>query len=256
MSPASASGLLTTAPPGKPTQPQAEGLIKAKDTAGSGWDERSRGRSGQYLVGKLFLRCGLWAYCSKADCQEHPAPSKPGGNAQFVGCPLLLSWRLCCQPWVLSTRLLRSAAQRSPCSPASPGDQGQSRTRPPGRELAVLETSSPVCPQGQKPVRQLLTSVQELGWTPAVRCNCFFLGRLTRGKLAVTRSLTNQGEQKGQKAWPPLHRVVMVRFPLLSWLRMLILLPACSAEGRNRGKSLFQETGGTERYKWGIFLFK
>ena len=123
MSPASASRLFTTAPPGKPMQPQAEGLIRAKDTAGSGWDERSRGRSGQYSVGKLFLHCGLWAYCSKADCQEHPAPSKAGGDASSSWtAPSSLSSRLCCQLWALSTRLPEDSCTE--VTPAHPPAQG------------------------------------------------------------------------------------------------------------------------------------
>ena len=130
MSPASASRLFTTAPPGKPMQPQAEGLIRAKDTAGSGWDERSRGRSGQYSVGKLFLHCGLWAYCSKADCQEHPAklgemppvrglPPPPCPRGSAASCGL-------CQPGSL-----RTAAQRSPLLTPQPRDW-QSRTQATG----------------------------------------------------------------------------------------------------------------------------
>ena len=162
MSPASASRLFTTAPPGKPMQPQAEGLIRAKDTAGSGWDEKSRGRSGQYSVGKLFLHCGLWAYCSKADCQEHPAklgemppvrglPPPPCPRGSAASCGL-------CQPGSL-----RQLHRGHPCSPPSPGT-GRAARRPPGSELTYFGDSPlPVCPQGQKPVRQLPTSVQELG---------------------------------------------------------------------------------------------
>ena len=69
----------------------------------------------------------------------------------------------------------------------------------------------------------------------------------------MTRSPAHQGGQKGQSVASTHPRDGA--FSLLSWLRMLILSPAYSAEGRNRGKSFFQETG-TERYKWGIFLFK
>ena len=119
VSPALASGLFTTVPPGKPMQPQAEGLVKAKHSAGSGQDERSRGRSSQHLVGRLFLHCGLWAYCSKADCPEHPAPGKPGGDASSSWtAPSSLSLRLC-QPGTL-----RRAAQRSAAHPPAQGPAG------------------------------------------------------------------------------------------------------------------------------------
>ena len=163
-SPALASGLFTTVPPGKPMQLQAEGLVKAKHSAGSAQDERSRGQSGQHLVGRLFLHCGLWAYCSKADCPEHPAPGKPGGDASSSWtAPSSLSSRLCCPPWALPAGHPEDSCTEVSCSPSGPGT-GRAARRPSGREPAHFGDSPlPVCPQGQKPVRQLPTSVQALG---------------------------------------------------------------------------------------------
>lgn len=132
LSPASASRLFTTAPRGKPTQPQAEGLIKAKHTAGSGWDERSRGGQVSTWWGSCFciLASGLLAPRPTAKSTQLPVnlgemppvrglppPPCPGGSAASRGF---------CQPGSL-----RSAAQRSPLLTRQPRDW-QSRTQATG----------------------------------------------------------------------------------------------------------------------------
>ena len=114
----------------------AAGWGFSQSKAGSAQDERSRGQSGQHLVGRLFLHCGLWAYCSKADCPEHPAPGKPGGDASSSWtAPSSLSSRLCCPPWALPAGHPEDSCTEVSCSPSGPGT-GRAARRPSGREPA------------------------------------------------------------------------------------------------------------------------
>ena len=52
-----------------------------------------------------------------------------------------------------------------------------------------------------------------------------------------------------------LHPAQLMARSRRSWLRILIILPDCSADYRNREKSVFHKTRGTKKCKWGIFLF-